>query len=151
MAGRPGKLGNLNLTTVKTFSSPKVVVEQPIDELYRFVTNFNNFRHLLADQVKNWESTENTCRFDIPGLPEFRLRIKEKHFNHSVKIVPDGDSPVAFELEVVLNSIDYNRTEVEIRLSADLNPFTSMIASGPLQNFVDSISGKVEKFDPRWN
>ena len=42
--------------------SDKVTVNKTSEEIYTFLSNFNNFQKLMPEQVTNWQSTEEDCR-----------------------------------------------------------------------------------------
>ncbi len=66
-------------------------------KVYRFLSDFNNFEKLLpADKIKNWESTENTCRFSIEGIGDVGLKIVEKGPYKLIKISGDKLANVEF-------------------------------------------------------
>ena len=62
------------------------------EKIYTFLSNFNNFRKLIPeDKAKDWESTEDTCSFNVEGIGRFGLRIIEKEPNKLIKITSDDN------------------------------------------------------------
>ena len=70
--------------------SQQVAVNKSAEEIYTFISNFNNFNQLMPSSVEDLETTEDTCSFSIKGMPTIRLKIGEKiPFTH-VSMVADG-------------------------------------------------------------
>ena len=58
--------------------SDKVTVNKTSEEIYTFLSNFNNFQKLMPEQVTNWQSTEEDCSFTIAGMASLGMKIVEK-------------------------------------------------------------------------
>lgn len=112
--------------------------------VYAFLTDFHHFEHLLPEQVKQWEAETDRCSFTIEGLPQIRLKLGASVPESLVEYLPDGESPVNFNLQFVLDAQGEKETRCTVQLDADLNPLLSMMAKRPLQNFVDLVAGKLK-------
>ena len=38
------------------------------EKVYNFISSFDNFTSLLPDKVENWQSTGDSCSFEVKGL-----------------------------------------------------------------------------------
>jgi hypothetical protein len=39
------------------------------EKTYNFLSDFNNLKELIPeDKIRNWESTEDSCRFTVEGI-----------------------------------------------------------------------------------
>ena len=55
------------------FISDKVKINRPATEIFKFLSDFNNFEKLLPEQVINWQTSGNTCSFTIKGMADIAL------------------------------------------------------------------------------
>lgn len=131
---------------MKKFESEKVIINTSSENIYNFLADFNNFQKLMPEQIVNWKSTENNCSFTISGMADISMRIQEKIPFSKIIIVPDGKVPFTFELICDMNEIDKNSTQSQLIFMADLNPMLSMMASKPLQNFVNILAQKLKEY-----
>lgn len=113
--------------------------------VYAFLTDFHHFEHLLPEQVQQWEAETNRCSFTIEGLPQINLKLGALKPETQVEYLPDGESPVNFSLQFVMDASEEEVTRCTVQLDADLNPMLSMMAKRPLQNFVDLVARKLKE------
>lgn len=116
------------------------------ERVYAFLSNFNNFKQLVPpDKIKEWQSTEDTCHFIVEGIGETGLRIIEKEPNSTIKIAGEEGSKFDFHFWIQLKEPDPYNTKIKLTIKADLNPMIKMMASKPLQTFVDILVNQLEK------
>jgi len=128
--------------------SEKLSINNSAENIFTFLSNFNNFEKLMPEQIINWQATEDTCSFTIKGMTDIGMRIKEKIPNSKIVIVPDGKVSFGFELLCLLEETAADKTNTQIVFNADLNPMLKMMAAKPLQNFVNLLVQKLkELFD----
>lgn len=127
------------------FESNKVVVNAPCEKVYNFVADFNNFEKLLPDKVSDWHSTIDTCSFKIEGIGRLSMKIESKTPSRQIHIVSDGDNPVNYTLDCFFYQHGKEQCEVELIFEAELTAFMQMIASNPLQNFVNMLADKIKE------
>ena len=58
--------------------SDKVTVNKAAQEVYNFLSDFNNFGHLMPEQIADWKSTADECSFTIKGMASLGMKIIEK-------------------------------------------------------------------------
>jgi len=100
---------------------------------------------LMPEQIINWQSTETNCSFTIKGMTDLSMQIKEKMPFHTILITSFGKTPFEFELKCSFEAINANQTESQLIFFADLNPMLSMMASKPLQNFVNMLNVRLKQ------
>ena len=118
-------------------------------DLFEFLSDFNNYEHLMPEQIVNWSSDNDSCSFTISGMLSLTLKFREKTPYRQIDIVPDGKSPIRFVLRVILeeSAPAPQQTTAKVEVDADLNPMMAMVAKKPLENLVEMISEKLgEKF-----
>lgn len=120
------------------------------ENIYNFISNFNNFRQFIpADKVKDFESTEESCHFSVPNMGKVGLRIVEKEPFKTIKISGDGMANQEFNLWIQLKQVEERDTRVKLTIKADLNPMLKMMATKPLQNFLDKLVDAMEQVGSR--
>lgn len=125
--------------------SDKTLVNKTQEEVFSFLSNFNNFQKLMPEQVTNWQSTEDDCSFTISGMASLGMKITEKKPNNYIKVGRHGNAPFDFTLECMMNEKSSSETEVQLAFNAELNPMLKMMAVKPLTNFLNLLTGKLKE------
>ncbi len=116
------------------------------ERVYLFLSSFNNFSKLIpSDKVKNWQADQDQCHFTVEGIGEAGLQIIEKVPYSLIKITGEKGSKLNFFFWIQLKEIEPNDTRIKLTIQADLNPMIKMMATKPLQNFVDTLVDQLEK------
>ncbi|MFC2150925.1 SRPBCC domain-containing protein [Bacteroidota bacterium] len=120
------------------------------DELiYNFLTDFNNLKSVIPqDKVKDFEATEDSCKFTIDGVGQAGLKIIVKEPNKLIKITSDGKSPFSFFFWIQLKPVENseNITAIRLTIDADLNPMMKMMVGKHLQKGLDAIADQIVVF-----
>lgn len=125
-------------------TSEKRQVNYSDKQVFEFVGDFNNFQSLLPeDRVENFQSTGDSCSFRIKGMTDLGLRINEKQEFSKIKVNSDGKVPFKFSMDININSVGENQSEVFIEFEGDINPFMSMMIEKPLTNFFNMLVEKL--------
>lgn len=125
--------------------SDKVIINKSAQEIFDFLTDFNNLRNIMPEQINNWQSTMTTCEFEIQGLTKMSMKIDKKIPYSKIIIKPNGDTSYDYVLSVLLNSLEDNKTQGQLFFDVDVKPMVAMMAKKPLQNFIDILSGKLKE------
>ncbi len=112
--------------------------------VYKYLSNFNNFKDLMPEQVINWTSTEDECAFTIKGLASLGMKYSSKEAGSEIKIINSGKAPFDFELICYVKEKDSNSCFVQLAFNAELNPFMKMMAEKPLKNFLNMLVNKLK-------
>ncbi|MCD4697094.1 MAG: hypothetical protein K8S16_12730 [Bacteroidales bacterium] len=127
------------------FTSRGVDLEKSADFIFFFLSDFNHFEKLMPEQVTNWKSTNEGCSFTIQGMANIEMVIDTKVEFTKISYKSVGSSPLNFNLEFNIETKGQISSRVVIHLNADLNPMLKMMASRPLQNFVNMLAGKLKE------
>ncbi len=128
-----------------TFNSEQVAIDRNQEQIFNFLSDFNNFEGLMPPQVSEWKSDSDHCSFNIQNMAILEMRYEQKNpFDHIV-IVSEGKSPFKFDLQCFLKGSSPLSAIVEIQLNADLNMMLKMMASKPLANFVNILAHKIKE------
>ncbi len=120
-------------------------VDKSSEEIFNFLSNFNNFEKLMPEQVTNWQSTEEDCSFTIAGMASLGMKIVEKTPNSLIKVARNGKAPFDFGLDCIIKENAPGSSTVQLAFDADLNPMMKMMAVKPLTNFLNLLVGKLAK------
>ena len=126
----------------------KKTVNAPQKKVYDFLSDFNNFEHLMPEEIINWKSDKEHCSFTIKGMADLSLKFSKKEPHTLLELVPDGKSPVNFTLLVRMEPDELNEQKCVARVDvdADLNPMMAMIAKRPLENLANSMTDHLNKY-----
>jgi len=128
--------------------SKKVSINAPREEVFKYVSDLNNFKDLLPmDKISDWESREDFCSFKIQGTATIDLH-KEKTEAPSLLQLKGGEkAPFPISMEIFFDEADAV-TEVYQEVTAEVNPFLKMMVQKPLTNLFDFIADRLqEKFN----
>lgn len=116
------------------------------EKVYSFLSDFRNFSKLIPpDKVKDWWADEDSCRFTVDGVGQTGLRIIEKEPYSLIKITGAEGSKFDFFFWVQIKEAAPYDSRLKLTIKVELNPMLKMMATKPLQNFVDSLVDQLEK------
>lgn len=125
--------------------STKSEIENSLENVFTFLSNFNNFQQLMPAQVTNWTSTESECTFTISGMATIGMKILEKTPSTHIKITSNGKVPFDFILHVTLVALEANKTSGQLIFEAELNPMIKMMVEKPLTNFFNLLAERMKE------
>ena len=118
------------------------------EKFYRFITDISNFGRIIpADVIKNWEADQTSCRFMLSGLGEMKLNIADKEPYSLVKFGGNALNTIDFILSSVISDHNGENAKVVLVMEAKLNPIMKMMASGPIENFLETLVNEMENFE----
>ncbi len=120
-----------------------VKINKEPQAVFDFLSNFNNFKDLMPDQVKEWESDGETCSFKISGIGRIGMRYSKKESPTLIEMAPNGKAPLNFSLNIKLKP-EGEATVAEGSIDADLNPMLAMMAKRPLENLINEITARLQ-------
>ncbi len=129
----------------RRIESEKLIINCPPQKVYDFLGNFDNFSSLLPGQVANWQSTGDSCSFEVKGMATLGLRITEKIPFTKISMKGEGKIPFGFTLDSFIQEISSQQCQVQMVIDADMNPFIAMMAEKPLQNFIDMVLPRLKQ------
>ncbi len=124
--------------------SDKVTVNKTAKEVYDFLSDFNNFKKLMPEQVVDWTSTADECTFTIKGMATLGMKIVEKIPNSLIKVIKNGSAPFDFTLSCMIDDLQH-QCVVQLAFDAELNMMMKMMATKPLTNFLNILVNKLKE------
>ena len=123
-------------------------IENTDERIYNFLTDFNNFKHLIpADKIKNWQSDETSCSFTIDPIGNTGVKVIEKEPYKLIKLTNLEESKMDFTFWVQLKMLSETDTRIKLTLEANLNPMIQAMAKKPLQEFLDKLVDQLSKYN----
>lgn len=132
------------MTTIK---SKVVTVNQSPEEVFTFLRNLNNLEKLMPeDRVKDWNSDENQCSFQIKGLAKIGMTYNSEVANEHLKFVSSSDKPFPFTLNIFMKE-NGDKSDCNIVFEGEMNAMLSMMAKTPLTNFFNMLADKLKEIN----
>ncbi len=124
-----------------TFESAIKKSTYPAETIFSFLADFDHFGEVIPqDKITNWQSNGDSCRFTIDPVGEVGLRIVEKEEYKTIKYTAEGKTPFNFFLWIQLKEVAEGDTRIKLTIKADMNPMIKMVASKPVNKFLDVLS-----------
>lgn len=133
------------------FESHQRKIEKPAEAIFTFLSDFNNFKTAIPqDKISNWQSTTETCSFEVPGVGEMAMQMVEKKPFSLIKIENQANSKNEFKLWVQLKPVDDLDTRIKLTFDVQLNAMLKMVAKKPLQSFITTLTDQIaDSFNQR--
>lgn len=125
--------------------SPKVTVEKPAQYLFESLSDVRNFEKLMPDTIAKFEVTgEDSFIFGLKGMPEIKLKMKEKNTPSQVVLGAASDK-LPFTLTGNIHTLTENSSEVQLVFDGDFNPMMAMMIKGPISKFIETLASNMNK------
>ena len=126
--------------------SKERTINSSAENIFSFLSDFNNFEELMPSKVSDWTSTKESCYFSISGIANLGMKITEKTAFSQITMVDDGKVPFKFNFIIDINTTENEATSiVKLTFDADLNPMLKVIAVSPLRDFLESLLNHLEE------
>ena len=129
---------------METFTSPEVIVNRSAEDFFIKIADLNNLKEIMPSSITEFKSTETTCSFKIKGMPALNLELGNKTPYSKISLTAKG-SQVPFSLECFITEKG-DQCQVRLLINAELNMMMKMMVEKPLNQFLNLLSSKMEKF-----
>ncbi len=127
----------MNLTT------PAIEVNKSQEDLYHFLSVFNNFKQLMPENIDKFELTETGFLFALKGMPTIKLKLQEKVPFSKIVLASASEQ---FPFTLTANIKDANgKATANFEFEGKFNPMISMMVKKPLQKFIDTLSNNIKE------
>jgi hypothetical protein len=116
-------------------------------EVFDFVTDIRNFEQFIPEgTINNWQSEKDTGSFTVAMVGTINVRIVKKE--PCTRVIFNGDALKKNDFSLVLNISDRpdENAEVQVLLDAELNPMLRMVATKPIEQFLEILVREMESF-----
>ncbi|SFG76192.1 SRPBCC family protein [Pedobacter insulae] len=128
-----------------TIIESAVEINLPIEKVYAFLSDLNNYQELMPENIYNWSSTTNEASFTIQNMAKLAIKISSRIENQEIIALPTEKPPFDIELKWTVTANENGSTTAKHIISADLNMMMKMLAAGPLQKLVDYQTQKLKE------
>lgn len=132
---------------MKQINSKTVEISQAVEPIFYALSDFRNLALMQNDKVQNMQCTYDTCSFNVNGMADIALRIKERKPFEYITIASDNEIMGGFSF--FLNFIFEKTGERSCNLSAeatiDGNAITLMMLKKQIQNGLDMLMDGIKK------
>ena len=125
--------------------SPKVSLDQSAEYVFNSLTDVKNFEKLMPENIAKFEVIDdNTFIFGLKGMPEIKLRLKEKVAPNKI-IFGAASDKLPFTLTANIDSITESKSDVQLLFEGEFNAMMAMMIKGPIGKFIETLSGNMDK------
>lgn len=125
--------------------SPKVTVQQPAQYIFDQLSDVKNFEKLMPENITKFEVTgEESFIFALKGMPEIKLKLKEKSAPNKVVLGAASDK-LPFTLIGNINTVSDTSSEVQLLFEGEFNAMMAMMIKGPISKFIETLAQNMHK------
>lgn len=125
--------------------SPKVTVEKSSQELFDLLSDVKNFEKLMPENIAKFEVTgEDSFIFGLKGMPEIKLKMKEKVAPNKIVLGAASDK-LPFTLVANIDSISDQSSAVKLDFEGEFNAMMAMMVKGPIGKFIETLANNMTK------
>jgi ribosome-associated toxin RatA of RatAB toxin-antitoxin module len=125
--------------------SPKVTVQKSAQELFDLLTDVKSFEKLMPDNIAKFEVIgEDAFIFGLKGMPEIKLKMKEKVAPSKVVLGAASDK-LPFTLIANIDAVSDSSSAVKLDFEGDFNPMMAMMIKGPIGKFIETLATNMGK------
>ena len=123
--------------------SPKVTVQKSAQQLFDLLSDVKNFEKLMPENIAKFEVIgEDAFIFGLKGMPEIKLKMKEKVAPNKVVLGAASDK-LPFILIANIGSVTDSSSEVKLDFEGDFNPMMAMMIKGPIGKFIETLAANM--------
>ncbi|MFD2939084.1 SRPBCC family protein [Flavobacterium notoginsengisoli] len=125
--------------------SPKVTVQKSAQDLFDQLTDVKNFEKLMPDNIAKFEVTgEDAFIFGLKGMPEIKLKMKEKTAPNKI-ILGAASDKLPFTLTSNIDTISDSESAVQLFFEGEFNAMMAMMVKGPISKFIETLANNMNK------
>ena len=125
--------------------SPKVTVEKSAQYLFDSLSDVREFEKLMPDNIAKFEVTsDDAFIFGLKGMPEIKLKIKEKTAPSKVVLGSTSDK-LPFSLTANITPVTESQSVVQLDFDGEFNAMMAMMIKGPISKFLETLAGNMPK------
>ena len=125
--------------------SPKVTVNKPDQYIFDALSDVRNFEKLMPENIAKFEVTgDESFIFALKGMPEIKLKIKEKQGPGKL-ILGAASDKLPFTLTGDINALSDDSTEVQLHFEGEFNAMMAMMIKGPITKFIETLVSNMHK------
>jgi len=125
--------------------SPKVTVQKSAQDLFDQLSDVKNFEKLMPDNIAKFEVIgEDAFIFGLKGMPEIKLKMKEKTAPNKIVLGAASDK-LPFTLVSNIDSVSDSESAVQLFFEGEFNAMMAMMIKGPISKFIETLANNMTK------
>jgi len=124
--------------------SPKVKVQKTSQEIFDYLSKVENFEEIMPENIDSFKAEGDSFKFALKGMPEIRLKMQEQEAPKKIVLGSTSDK-FPFTLTADIENDTDSSSNVQLKFDGSFNPMVAMMVKGPLQKFINSLIGNIEK------
>jgi hypothetical protein len=125
--------------------SRQVTIEKSSQELFEKLCDVNSYEVLMQENISKFEVTgDDSFIFGLSGMPEIKLRMKEKIAPNKV-ILGAASDKLPFTLTANVAAVTENTSTVMLNFDGNFNAMMAMMIKGPITKFLDTLASNMHK------
>ena len=125
--------------------SPKVSVPKSPQYLFDQLTDVRNFEKLMPENIAKFEVLgDDIFVFGLKGMPEIKLKMKEKQAPNKVVLGAASDK-LPFTLTADINGTAAETSDVQLYFAGEFNAMMAMMVKGPISKFIETLAENMGK------
>jgi ribosome-associated toxin RatA of RatAB toxin-antitoxin module len=125
--------------------SPKVTVQKSAQYIFDALSDVKNFEKLMPENIAKFEVTgEESFIFALKGMPEIKLKVKEKHAPNKLVLGAASDK-LPFTLTGDIREVNGDTSEVQLHFEGEFNAMMAMMIKGPIGKFIETLAANMHK------
>ena len=125
--------------------STKTTVQKSSSYMFEQLSDVKNFEKLMPESIAKFEVTgEESFIFGLKGMPEIKLKTKEKVANSKIVLGAASDK-LPFTLTAVINEVSAEASEIQLLFEGEFNAMMAMMIKAPITKFIETLSENMGK------
>ncbi len=125
--------------------SPKVTVQKSAQDLFDLLADVKNFEKLMPENIAKFEVIgEDAFIFGLKGMPEIKLKMKEKTAPNKIVLGAASDK-LPFTLVSNIDVVSDSSSEVQLLFEGEFNAMMAMMIKGPISKFIETLANNMTK------
>lgn len=125
--------------------SKKVTVQKSAEYIFNELSQVKNFEKLMPDTIAKFEVLdENAFIFGLKGMPEIKLKMKEKVPTSKIVLGAASDK-LPFTLTANIQETGGASTDVQLFFEGEFNAMMAMMIKGPISKFIETLAENMHK------
>lgn len=125
--------------------SPKVAVAKSAQYLFDQLSEVANYEKLMPENIAKFEVTDaDSFIFGLKGMPEIKLRMKEKVAPNKVVLGAASDK-LPFTLRADITETGAESSDIQLAFEGAFNPMMAMMIKGPITKFIETLAQNMPK------
>ena len=105
----------------------------------------SNYEKLMPESISKFEVTgEDSFIFGLKGMPEIKLKMKEKVPTSKIVLGAASDK-LPFTLTAKIDTVSENSSDVQLFFEGEFNAMMAMMIKGPISKFIETLAQNMNK------